>query len=362
MNADPLEHRTTPRAAAAWWLNHRRSGDMTAADAQAFQAWLGGDPANRAAYEQLERLWGAVGAAADDPEVMAAREHDARRFNAGARLRWAAAVAACLLVLAGGLSVFSPWRLAPSNAAPTQGRSDILTMIGRGPTEFQTSVGQRTTVRLPDRSVVTLDTDTILRVHDKPGERLVSLERGRAFFRVAKDPSRPFIVAAGGHRVRAIGTAFDVRVGKGRFEVTLIEGRVKVETPSLFRKTASTAQLTPGQRLAIAQDAPQLTQIDLRTETSWHEGRLTFVRDPLVEAVAEMNRYSDKKIVFRGGRTPDKSIIGVFRAGDVESFAKAVTMNGLATVTADTDDYIELSASEKNVAADPSLAELPASF
>ena len=235
-------------------------------------------------------------------------------------------------------------------------------MASGGTAEFQTSVGQRTTVTLPDRSVVTLDTDTVLRVHDKPGERLVTLKRGRAFFRVAKDPNRPFIVAAGGHRVRAIGTAFDVWVAPDRFEVTLIEGKVKVETPSLFRLTASSARLQAGQRLAIADSAPQLTRVDLRTETTWHQGRLTFARDTLADAVAEMNRYSDKKIVFRDGRAPDKSIVGVFRAGDVDSLARAISMDGIAQITAQTDEYIELSVMEKNAAGDPSLREPPASF
>jgi transmembrane sensor len=227
-------------------------------------------------------------------------------------------------------------------AREAEGAGAALTRpFTQAPAEFQTSVGQRTTVTLPDHSVVTLDTDTILRVHDKPGERLVSLERGRAFFKVAHDPTRPFIVQAGGHRVRAIGTEFDVRVGPRQFEVTLIQGRVKVETPSLFRPTATTAQLAPGQRLEIEGSRPELMRVDLKSETTWHEGRLTFTRDTLADAVAEMNRYSDKKIVFDGG-VPQKSIIGVFRAGDVDSFAKALTMNGIAQIKSESENTIEL--------------------
>jgi len=185
-----------------------------------------------------------------------------------------------------------------------------------------------------------------LRVHNKPDERLVSLERGRAFFEVAKDPTRPFIVVAGGHRVRALGTKFGVRVGPKDFEVTLVEGRVKVETPSLFRSTATTAQLRPGQRFEIGKDKPELTQVDVQTATSWLDGRLTFSRDTLADCVAEMNRYSDKKIVFVGGKAPERRIVGVFRAGDVDSFAKALAMNGIARVTGETEDRIELMANQ----------------
>ena len=348
MKADPLAHRTTPRTAAAYWLNHRRSGDMTAQEARAFQVWLDRDPENRAAYQELERMWGVLGAAVDDPEVIAARENDARTFDARIGLRWAA-IAACALVLVGGGGVLGSGMLDnQTGPAPAlsgfAARGDQGTQVGQGITEFRTSVGQRTTVTLPDRSVVTLDTDTILRMHHAAGERRVSLERGRAFFRVAKDPSRPFVVAAGDHLVRALGTAFDVRVDPDHFEVTLVEGRVKVETPSPERRRPATKVLRPGQRLAIEENAPKLVKVDLRTETSWHVGRLTFVRDPISDAVEEMNRYSEKKIIFRDGQAPDKSIIGVFRAGDVDSFAKAVHMEGLANITSETEDFIELSA------------------
>lgn len=327
MSAEKLHDRKTPHAMAAWWLNERRAGD---ANADAFQAWLAADPANQVAYEQLERLWGGLGAVADDPRIMRESEVHRRRFANARRLRWGA-MAASLVAMVATAGVLWP-------------EGGGIKPFARGAAEFQTSVGQRTTVTLPDRSVVTLDTDTILRVHDKPGERLVTLDRGRAFFRVAKDPTRPFIVEAKGHRVRAIGTAFDVRIGGAKdVEVTLIEGKVKVETRSLLRPVASSAQLTPGQRLEIAGARPQLVKVDLKAETTWHTGRLTFTRDKLVDAVAEMNRYSDKKIVFVGA-APDRAIVGVFRAGDVDSFAQALTMNGTAHVVWESDDAIELAA------------------
>jgi transmembrane sensor len=314
---------------------------MTAGDQRTFEAWIEADPANRAAYDSLERLWGSLGAAVDDPQLMAVREADARKVDRNRHLRWAG-IAATIAAVAGAWGLFGD---LPGTAFTPLGQAvQTDQRLPNGPAEFRTSVGQRTTVTLPDSSVVTLDTDTVLKLHSSARERLVSLERGRAFFRVAKDPSRPFIVLAAGHRVRAIGTAFDVSVNAGKFEVTLVEGRVKVETPAPNRPVAQTAELQPGQRLAIIGDAPQLHQVDLRTETSWHEGRLSFMRDPISEAVEEMNRYSDRKIVFSEGRVPDKSIIGVFKAGDVERFARAVEMDGFASVTAETDDYIELTA------------------
>lgn len=85
-------------------------------------------------------------------------------------------------------------------------------------------------------------------------------------------------------------------------------------------------------------------RVDTTRETSWLDGRLTFIRDPLAEAVEEMNRYSERKLVFTGGRVPDQRIVGVFRAGDIESFAQAAELNGFARIVNNTPDRIELTA------------------
>lgn len=336
MAANPLSHRASPSEVASYWLNQHRSGEMGPDERRWFEAWIAADPVHKAAYERAERLWGAFSAVADDPRVIAARRESLQSRDKRLRRGAIAAVAASFVACVGALAFWSTSPRAPADAG-------ALIPFASGSAEFQTSVGQRTTMRLPDQSVVTLDTDTILKVHDRLGERLVTLERGRAFFKVAKDPTRPFIVQTRGHRVLAIGTEFDVRVGPKDFEVTLIEGRVKVETRSLFRPAATTAQLSPGQRLEVEDSQPQLMKVDLRTETTWHEGRLTFASDPVASAVAEMNRYSDRKIVFVG-ETPNRAIVGVFRAGDVDSFTKALVMRGIARVVGENEGVIELAA------------------
>ncbi len=330
-----LEERKTPREGAAYWLNEKRSGDMSAHDARAFEVWLDRDPANRAAYEELERLWGLFGAVGDDPEIMAQHEHDARTFDRPARARWAGVAAASAV-----LTALSGWAIASSGVL-----DELGLFAPPAPQEFRTSVGQRTTVTLPDKSVVTLDTDTVLRMHEFRRDRRIELERGRAYFKVAKDRDRPFIVSAGGKTVRATGTAFDVRVDPTQMQVTLVEGRVRVEEKRAKGKDQQGADMRAGWRLVIGADQHwRVAPVDLDKETSWHDGRLTFFREPLAQAASEMNRYSEKKIVFRDGRIPDKVVVGVFRAGDVEGFAKAMELNKLARVTADSEDRIELAA------------------
>ena len=333
MTAAAFDERTEARIKAAYWLNRRRAGDMSANDARAFQVWLELTPANRRAYTALERHWEFLGSVAQDPEIMASRERDGRAFNRPSHLRIAGAIAACLvLMVTAGWSVFSSGLLVELGVLPPP----------EGQT-FRTSVGQRTTVTLPDGSLVTLDTDTVMRMRETRSRRLIDLDRGRAFFRVAKDPSRPFVVAVSGKTVQATGTAFDVRRDAAQVTVTLVEGKVLVEQPRMREQAQQSMAMVPGDQL-LARDGYvwAVKDVDVKREMSWLDGRLTFFHDPLSTAVSEVNRYSEKKVVFRGGRIPNRSIVGVFRAGDVESFAKAVQLNGLARVSSSNEERIEM--------------------
>src|SRR3546814_7618687 len=89
--------------------------------------------------------------------------------------------------------------------------------------------------------------------------------------------------------------------------------------------------MAPGGQLVIGADHNwSLSRVDVAKETSWTEGRLIFMRDPLSEAVAEMDRYSPRKLVFKDGKIPEKQVVGVFQAGDVDGFEKAMELNGIA--------------------------------
>src|SRR3546814_14421987 len=74
--------------------------------------------------------------------------------------------------------------------------------------------------------------------------------------------------------------------------------------------------------------------------TGWTEGRLIFMHDPLSKAIAEVDRYSTRKLTFKDGSIPDRKIVGVFSAGDVESFITALELNGIAKRVATTADEI----------------------
>lgn len=334
MSAERKPDKADPHSMAAYWFTYQRAGGTSADEIRAFEVWLGEAAAHKAAYDELERMWTLVGGVEEDPSILDMRDCDERVAAAHGRMRAFGVFVATALVCVGG-----GWALRNAGLLPQ------LAWLEPPPAqEFRTTTGQRATVTLADQSVVMLDTDTVLRARLSGGKRLVELERGQAFFKVAKDASRPFIVKAAGKVVRATGTAFDVRSESGRFEVTLIEGRVRVQEEGQEHADAPMANMRPGWRLAVGADTRwRMEPVDLKKVTSWHDGTLSFYYLPLATAAAEMNRYSARKIVFHGP-PPDTVVIGDFRAGDVENFVRAIELYKLARVISEDEDRIELAA------------------
>lgn len=328
MTGKQILERAALRSEAAHWFNLQRSGDMTLDDELRFHEWLDQSDLHRDAYRLVDRAWMIAGTIPQDPEMLGEPEPVAVRRSPWRR--HLAMAASLLLVVAVSWGVY---------------QMGVPGFGGAKDQHFRTGVGQTTTVTLPEGSIVTLDSETEMRLHESPRERRVDLVGGRAFFRVAADPSRPFVVNAGGKSVRAIGTAFEVSFEHGNMVVTLAEGKVRVEEAAAG--TGSGTDMAPGGQLVIGADHNwTLRRVDVAKETSWTEGRLIFMRDPLSEAVAEMNRYSTRKLAFKDGKIPDRQVVGVFEAGDVDGFVKAMELNDIARRVSTTDDEILLSGSE----------------
>lgn len=326
------------RDIAAGWFARQRSGEMTADDRATLRAWLEEDPAHRIAYLSVRRSWGGAAQLRADPQVLEIRERWTRQQPRRAFGRMAATIAAVAIMGGGGLV---GWRAA-TGPHPLKDEA------------FRTAVGRQETVKLPDGSEVTLNTDTVLRTRSDKDRRLVYLERGQAYFKVAHDKRHPFVVTAAGRTVTALGTAFDVRVDNGAFTVTLVEGKVRVEEPVPPRRAGKGPQqavdfeateMTAGSRLvATARDPWRVTSANVVVDTSWTRNILIFDDQPLVAVVAELNRYSEKKIVIADPKIEQTPISGTFRPGDVDSFVRTVQAYRLAQAGENTPLAVDLRA------------------
>lgn len=301
------------RAEAGAWLARLHGPNRTAQVEEGFRAWMNESPAHAAAFEHMTDTWEKAARLRRRPI-----EHVASWELPGFRLSFsrAAIAAAVIAVLAISGTLFYL-------------QSDAIA----------TAVGEQRILALEDGSRVYLNTDTRATVHFDKATRRVELDRGEALFEVAKHPDRPFIVVAGDRQIKALGTSFIVRREEENLAVTLVEGKVAVlSSPppqaGEGRVGVSSITLSPGQRLTLnASRSPRLDRPALDKMTAWQRGQVALDNSPLLEAVAEMNRYSRKQLIVESPRAANIRISGIFRSGDSENFAQAVSKNyGLEVV------------------------------
>lgn len=299
----------------------RRDGDAwTQADHEVLTEWLLASTAHRVAFLRLEAAWKQANRLkALAPSLMPAMLAAAREgtspaqsevvaaIQAPAKTRWSASYRALAASLGMALLFGAGWYLWSVGGA-----------------SYRTGVGGVESVPLSDGSQVTLNTDSEIRVAVTPTERRVTLEKGEAFFEVAKDPRRPFIVSAGHRRVIAVGTKFSVRREGDDVRVVVTEGRVRFEKaggglrePVASLAAGAVARSSDEGTLVLERPLPEAEEI-----LSWRNGYLIFRDTTLAEAVAEFNRYNEQKLVIEEPALAGIRIGGNFRSTNVDAFVR----------------------------------------
>jgi transmembrane sensor len=194
-------------------------------------------------------------------------------------------------------------------------------------TVLTTAKGEFRKVPLQDKSIANINSGSQIEVAFTQQQRKINLRQGEAWFEVAKDKSKPFIVEAGDALIRAVGTAFSVRRLAAGSEVLVTEGTVEVWSKD---GPAQRRLVRAGEHAFLAQDAtaiPVTRQPDeVNRRLAWREGKLVLMSQTLSEAVADFNRYSSKTIVIADPSLLDKRLIGQYQLDAPELFAKDVSM------------------------------------
>jgi transmembrane sensor len=191
--------------------------------------------------------------------------------------------------------------------------------------DYSTTIGEQRSMQLSDGTHVALNSETQLTIAYETARRVVHLTRGEAFFDVAKDAQRPFIVIAGAHRVTALGTSFVVRFDSVRTAVTLLEGKVAVSGPADDSAAPADVLLNAGQRVVMTPtEPPKVDAPRIEVVTAWRRGEVILDDSPLAEAVAEMNRYDRTVIVIDDAQIEGLLVSGLYHAGDNEGFARTL--------------------------------------
>lgn len=253
-----------------------------------FNAWLLADPLHRQAYAEMELLWGVL----EEPVAQALTESSQIQKP---RPRWLPqlATAACLvLALLMGIGWQQDWA--------TEWQSDYLT-----------GVGEQKPFTLDDGSRIILNTQSAVSVDFSENQRRVKLLKGEAWFDVATDTDRPFVVDAGQGMVKVTGTQFNVKLEDTDARVSLDEGRVQLRATHSAPNDVVT--LGPGQQARLTKTGITTPETFDRTAvTAWQRGQFVFYNARLSEVVATLNRYRSGRILITDDRLNKLKVSGVF--------------------------------------------------
>ncbi len=291
-------------AEALHWVERMNTGDLSDQDMEAYVEWMEADSAHADAFRRLDAAWIATADAAGDirarfgPE---ARADDAPSSLSAAVLaflrpgltpRFAATVAAAVAIVIVALQ------------PPAPSSTDIIA--------YRAGADVRRDVELDDGTRVTLNVNAEMAVSFDSGQRNVRLRAGEAYFDVARDESRPFVIEAGDGRVAVLGTAFNMRLTEHGFTVAVTEGRVAVSpTPDL--PDANSQVLTPDQAADVDTRIAALTlfPVDADAISAWRRGQLIYRDAPLAEVIGDISRYVGANIVLDDSELSSELFTGV---------------------------------------------------
>jgi transmembrane sensor len=290
---------------AVAWFVRLRDEEASESDRAAFAAWLEASPSHGQAWRELEAVWGALDRVAVPkptaftPTIVA---HDKVRHRA--RRSWRPLAAAAMLLLA----VTAAWRLSPTGLLA----------------DHRTGIGERRVVALPDGSRIELGPASAVDVDFVGARRTVTLVAGEAFFTVARDPARPFVVSAGEGQIAVLGTAFDVKIGQNEaVSVVVAESKVAVSAAGSPAVGVIAGQEVSYDRNGVSAVRPA----DLEAAQAWRQDQLVFHDVPLDAVLSELRRYRGGTIQLLGGELGKRRITAVFDAKRPDAALETIARN-----------------------------------
>ncbi len=321
----------TIRTEAAAWVARLNAQDISQREREDFQRWLNISDDHQAAWQDMGYLndemailgktgtesnrvftQGLEEVLAECAEMARRTEHHRSRLRVYQRI---ASIAAVLVVslMAVVTILIAPW----DNQEQT--------------TTYKTAIGEQQTVMLEDGSSVMLNSDSELTAVISDSARRLHLKHGEAYFVVAKDANRPFVVAAKNSYVTALGTAFNIHNRGMQIRVTVLDGKVEVDPDAT---TATPGNDKPSRTLGkgsqIFYDYNQLSETrllnedDLTKTVSWRQGKLVFNNSTLEEIINEIQYYIPQKIVIANSELNHRKFGGAFAINNINSLLTAI--------------------------------------
>lgn len=325
---------------ASQWVARLGSDVVTEQEKQEFKAWLSANPQHKHEYEAVSQLWSDLATVRFLPTAKKCLTDDTQEQPQKRSIGFAAwtsgiAIACCSLLFA----------LVFHTIDPTQ---DMPAIHATEATRYSTVVGQQLEINLPDGSIVELNTASEIEVQFSRLERRITLLTGEAYFNVAKDKARPFVVDIDGNEVIAVGTEFNINHSVPNTVVVVTEGTVKVVNNAAINAHVMPRYISVNQKIVMLKDGVnKVSTVDTLEDIAWREKTLVYRDTPLVDAVAEVARYLPYTIYTNSDSLSlsQLKVSGTFSLNSPEATLEAiVTTFNLSKV--ETDSGIELSSTE----------------
>ncbi len=323
------------------WIAQLNGDNISEQDLAAFREWVNRSPAHQREIKELSQLWSGLNylTTMDEPIRRAdsvakqLRKRQSRRVWFKRAIVPVCSFAIALIVVFGLPNV--PTMSTDSILSSEEVRLNV-------PVFLKTEKGEFQVYTLEDGSKITLNTNSHIEVNFSKSQRDVRLLKGEAFFSVAHDEKRPFLVFANDGIVRAVGTAFSVHLKDDGINVLVSEGSVELSAiepilPTSIMNYASdeSAQMTSlgiikaGHSAKIADRQASISIVSNETissELSWRSGRLDFTGEGLEEAIKEYTRYTDQDIKIIDSEIKDIRVGGSFPTGETDLFFKTLEL------------------------------------
>jgi len=282
-------------AMARNWFALLTSEESTDADIAAFEEWCDADPTHEDAYGKISQIGNELSLLAHTQQGENLLEFAEESLNEQSLVSKIVAYVKGLTGLPYG---------APISAAVGVILLAIYIQVPAPSVNIhQTQVSEIQDIILADGSIITLGAQSLVEVAYTESIRTVNLRKGQAFFDVAKNPERPFIIKLDDAEISVLGTKFDVHLDQAYTTVAVMEGRVRI-TPTQTallqpKKGVEAAILHAGQEVSVS-DVGFANEIR-NTQTKpgeWREGRMVYAEAPLGRIIRDINRYYGTPIVL----------------------------------------------------------------
>ncbi|MCC2606908.1 FecR family protein [Planctobacterium marinum] len=331
MNNNVVPIRTTAKAAnnsaldsAAEWIAKMDRG-LSLEEEQQLKTWLQSSEEHREMLFKMAKLWDNMAALErlkslfPEPPVKQSRR---------APLAMAASVAfIAMLFTFLWLSAGDSWL----------SDSELVVLSEQ---RFETGTGDSKKVTLSDGSLLSVNTNTSVKVTFMEQQRVIELFEGEIHIQVAHNTERPLSVYAAGQIIQAVGTAFNVELLEDQVELIVTEGKVRVARqaedqpdplrPMQNRLDDSLPSLVQGQKSLLTVAAPTIETVetaDINAALSWQQGNLVFRGEPLQQVLAEVSRYNAVTFELPQNELNHIQVAGLFKTNDLNGFLSALQQN-----------------------------------